>query len=318
MLTKKKEDLELQTNEMNLPLPEARERLQNRIKQDNAEIKQMDKEVLEMKKIIDTYHQNIKEIDQDLREKNTQSGEEQKYEILYQKEKEINSFTEQFEVEKTQYEKEIKEHQTIIAALLEHMQKDMARQNKLPTSQQVDEMKSDLKFKQGQLENSESTAARLKVQQETINNDLEKVKNLEGRIHKEMAQATEKISSMEDDMQNKFTKTDDLKRQFDEEKVRLTSIRGFLKTYKNGLSKQVTYHSMRHDTKKNQILQSEIYNRLNDIEKKLIQNESQIYAIQQYIESKGAESNYQHQFQDCMQLCAEINMDLIKRCMSLA
>ena len=48
-------------------------------------------------------------------------------------------------------------------------------------------MKNDLKFKQGQLENSESTAARLKVQQETINNDLEKVKNLEGRIHKEMA-----------------------------------------------------------------------------------------------------------------------------------
>lgn len=36
----------------------------------------------------------------------------------------------------------------------------------------------------------------------------------------------------------------------------------------------MTYHSMRHDTKKNQILQSDIYNRLNDIEKKLIQNES--------------------------------------------
>jgi len=87
----------------------------------------MDKEIIEMKKMVDTYNQNIKEIDQDLREKNTQSGEEQKYEILYQKEKEINQFTEQFEVEKTQYEKEIKEHQTLISALLEHMQKDMAR-----------------------------------------------------------------------------------------------------------------------------------------------------------------------------------------------
>jgi hypothetical protein len=31
----------------------------------------MDKEILEMKKMIDTYHQNLKEIDQDLREKNT-------------------------------------------------------------------------------------------------------------------------------------------------------------------------------------------------------------------------------------------------------
>jgi len=50
---------------------------------------------------------------------------------------------------------------------------------------------------------------------------LEKVKNLEGRILKEMAQAEEKITSMEDDMSNKFTKTDDLKAQFDEEKDRL-------------------------------------------------------------------------------------------------
>lgn len=58
----------------------------------------------------------------------------------------------------------------------------------------------------------------------------------------------------------------------------------------------MTYHSMKHDTKKNQIMQSDIYKRLNDIEKKLIQNESQIYAIQQYIEARGAESNYQAQY----------------------
>jgi len=37
-LIKKKEELELQTNESNLPFPEARERLLTRIKQDNAEI----------------------------------------------------------------------------------------------------------------------------------------------------------------------------------------------------------------------------------------------------------------------------------------
>lgn len=35
------------------------------------------------------------------------------------------------------------------AALLEHMQKTMQRQNKLPTSMQVDDMKKDLQFKQG-------------------------------------------------------------------------------------------------------------------------------------------------------------------------
>ena len=251
-------------------------------------------------------------------ENKTQGNEEQKYEILYQKEKEINSFTEQFQEEKVTYEKEIMELQHHNAALLEHMQKNMQRQNKLPTSVQVDDMKKDLAFKQGQLDNSASTAAQLKVQKDYINKDLEKVKSLEFRIDKEMQQAKEKIDQMNDDVANKFTKTDDVKRQFDQEKVRLANIRNFLKIYKNGLAKQVTYHSIKHDTKKNTILASDIYNRLNDIEKKLIENESQIYAIQQYIESKGAESYYKHQFQACMQICSEINMDIIKRCMSRA
>jgi hypothetical protein len=40
---------------MNLPLPEARERLQNRIKQDNAELKQLEKEQIDTKKMVETY-----------------------------------------------------------------------------------------------------------------------------------------------------------------------------------------------------------------------------------------------------------------------
>ena len=57
-LLKRKEDLELQSNELNLPFPEARERFMNRIKQDNAEIKQQDKEVADLRKMIDNYNRN--------------------------------------------------------------------------------------------------------------------------------------------------------------------------------------------------------------------------------------------------------------------
>ena len=54
---------------MNLPFPEARERLLNRIKQDNAEIKQLEKDVSDVRRMIETYQRNIKEIEQDLQEK---------------------------------------------------------------------------------------------------------------------------------------------------------------------------------------------------------------------------------------------------------
>jgi intraflagellar transport protein 74 len=67
---------------MNLPFPEARERLMNRIKQDNAEIKQQEKEVGEIRKMIDTYQRNLKDINAELSGKPTENDDAQKYEIL--------------------------------------------------------------------------------------------------------------------------------------------------------------------------------------------------------------------------------------------
>jgi len=56
----------------------------------------MEKELLEMKRMVETYNNNIREIEKDLKDGGTGGGDEQKYEILYQKEKEINDFTEQY------------------------------------------------------------------------------------------------------------------------------------------------------------------------------------------------------------------------------
>ena len=42
---------------------------------------------------------------------------------------------------------------------------------------------------------------------------------------------------MENDMENKFNDTDNLKNNFDQEKKRMAMIKQFLNVYKNGLSK---------------------------------------------------------------------------------
>jgi len=66
------------------------------------------------------------------------------------------------------------------------MQKTMFRQNNLPSAAEVKDKKGELAFKQGQVDNAENTYARLKVELEQRQNDLEKIKTLEGRIEKEM------------------------------------------------------------------------------------------------------------------------------------
>lgn len=74
-----------------------------------------EKEAADERKIVETYQRNIKEIDAELSGQATDKNEDaQKYEILYQKEKEISDFTEKFEAEKTTYEQQIADNQHII------------------------------------------------------------------------------------------------------------------------------------------------------------------------------------------------------------
>ena len=192
-----------------------------------------------MRKMIETYQKNIKEIQNEISggPKSTQNEDSQKYEILYQKEKEINDFTVKYEEEKTQYERDLADNQKIIFALLEHMQKNMARQNRLPSHDQVDEMRKDLNFKQRQLNDAEMTAAKLQVEVEARTSDLEKIRTLEDRIEKEMQSVAEGINNMENDLANKFTKIDQLTAGFEEEKDRLFLIKKLVSQYKSQLSK---------------------------------------------------------------------------------
>jgi intraflagellar transport protein 74 len=131
------------------------------------------------------------------------------------------------------------------------MQKNLGRQNKLPTQNAVDEMKKDLNFKQRQLNDAEMTAAKLQIEVEARNADLDKISNLESRIDKEMETVAEGINKMEDEMQNKFMRVDDLAGQFEEEKVRLVLIRQIVEKYKAKLSQQVNYGTVKHETRKN-------------------------------------------------------------------
>jgi intraflagellar transport protein 74 len=131
------------------------------------------------------------------------------------------------------------------------MQKNLGRQNKLPTQNAVDEMKKDLNFKQRQLNDAEMTAAKLQIEVEARNADLDKISNLESRIDKEMETVAEGINKMEDEMQNKFMRVDDLAGQFEEEKVRLVLIRQMVEKYKAKLSQQVNYGTVKHETRKN-------------------------------------------------------------------
>lgn len=278
-LLKKKEELELQTNESNLPFAEARERLRNRIKQDHSEILHCEKKITELKKIIDTYQKNINELETDLTEQKTDQDESHKYEALHKRDREMTQFMETFEETRESETRQIEQLEANITTILEHMSKSISKSSALPTKGDVSAMKGDLAYTKGLVEDSENTYARVKVELDQRQNDLDKINTLEGKIERENKNMDEKLKTMQDEMENKFPKIDTIKAKYDTEKKRLGDLKQQLARVKPGLAKHMTSHSITHDTKKNQVLQSDVYKQLTNLEKKIGTNEQQIYSL---------------------------------------
>jgi len=315
-LLKKKEELELQTNESNLPFPEARERLRNRIKQDHSEILHCEKKITELKKIIDTYQKNINELEGDLTEQKTDQDDSHKYEALHQRDKEMTQFMDNFEMIKEEESKQLEVLENNIAFMLEHMSKGITKSEAMPSKSEFHNMADDLAYNKGLVEGSENTLARVKIELEQRQGDLEKIETLEGKIERENKNMNEKLKNMQDDMDNKFSKIEIVKTGYDNEKRRLIDLKKQLVKVKPGLSKHLTVHSITHGTKKNQLLQNEVYKQLVALEKKIGANESQIFSLCQFIDAKGTETNYDAASNACMTTVNELNKEITKKILS--
>ncbi len=79
-------------NEANLSFPEARDRLLARIKEDNNFISNNEKRVREIRKNIDNYEKKLRELSNEDENKKKSEEEKKKYEVLFQKDKEMTEF----------------------------------------------------------------------------------------------------------------------------------------------------------------------------------------------------------------------------------
>ena len=146
-LNTKKEELELVTDELNLPFGEARERLVNKTKEDQVEIKQLESRTIELKKIVDQYNKQARDIEKDLEHKKTDSADMQKYEILHEKDQQMTQFIDSFEIIKQKEDEEVHELENRIANILEQISKHMKKQSNLPSYDEALNLQNEFEYK---------------------------------------------------------------------------------------------------------------------------------------------------------------------------
>jgi intraflagellar transport protein 74 len=311
-LLRRKEDLEVQTNEDNLSFPEARERLMARAKADGGVIKETENRIKEVEKAISNYKKQIADLENDLKSSNDSSNKE-KYELFYQKDKEMTEFIESFEPTRKAEMEMIKQAEDNITSLLERIAKLTDRRENLPSQEQVKEWESEYHFKIDKTGDSAVTLERLKAQLAERQADLEKTKELHVRIPQQLNKINEEITRKMNELATKYNNVDKMKDEYQELIKKLQKKKDSLTTKKETFITMTRNLNVKVDTKKQQMEDNKIAKELKDYEQKLAMNEQTIFSLKSYIDSKGVETNYQNLVQDCKGYIDMINSVLLSR-----
>ncbi|DAZ99426.1 TPA: hypothetical protein N0F65_004059 [Lagenidium giganteum] len=298
---------------------EARALLLAKVKDDKAKLETLEKVLAVAEDENSELRKTLSEMKNEMEER-VSGGKDgtdpaQKYELLFQRDKEMTAFLESYPAKKEEELKAQRQTQMMIIKLLEHISSGMAKEDKLlPTanSTNLEEMKSDLSFKERQLESSVTTKQRLAMELQKRQAELEKVNTLDTKISLELSSLLQKMDTMTNDM-GEFGKIDSLKETHQQTKQYLQRMKQQYIRRRDAMKQQVNALNLQLENLKQETANHDTAKNLDALEQKLRHHEQNIFHLREYIDTKSREINYEHVKQDCIKTLQELNALRIKQ-----
>ncbi|CAB4061426.1 IFT74 [Lepeophtheirus salmonis] len=259
---------------------EERERLLQQVKDDNAEISLMDRQILEIQENIQRQNDEMNQIDQDFgRESDAEIGR-------------------------------LSELENKIQEITENMSRNISHGHQLPTESGFAIMKDDLAFKQDEMEKSKYTLDGLNKEHRQLQGNLEKMGALEDKIKSEMISLKDKMKQMEDEM-IVFRDLDRLKVDAEEKRDFLDKQSTELSQRRIVVAQNLADMKTKYDEIKKQLGENETHTQLTNLERKLSHLEQNNFTVKEFICNKKAELDIGPIKSSVMKLQREYNKKLI-------
>jgi intraflagellar transport protein 74 len=311
-LERERSTLEEEVRTSNMDPEQVRQMLLTKVKEDNATIAQLESSLKTVNDEMSRMRRQIGDHEDQLEQRKSDEGTHQKYEVLFQRDQEMTQFIENYSETEKKGLQEQKDTQQVIVQLLEAMSKDLGRQNSMPTVDQVNEMQSDLTFKERQLKASQSTQERLEAELNKRKAELEKIDQLDKKIALELTNLTTKMSSMKDQMEI-FKDVENLRDLSDSSRRYLLDLKQQYLRRRDAVKRLLGPLSSSYDRLKNSLLESETGKTLESLEQKLRHYEQNIHHLREFIETKSRETDFRALKDQCGRLLDEINSAVIKK-----
>uniref|UniRef100_A0A8C3AAS6 Intraflagellar transport 74 n=1 Tax=Cyclopterus lumpus TaxID=8103 RepID=A0A8C3AAS6_CYCLU len=238
--------------------------------------------------------------------------QKQKYKELKRKEEEIDRYLESFEESRAQEQDKMTLSQENIVSLLEHCSRNMLRLHQVDTvtASELRNMQEVLVSKETEVVQSESTARGLTTESQRLQQDLEKVQQLEGKITGELSTLQERVSTMESELVT-YRDLDALRHTAEEKKKRLQEDRVSLTQRRDSFRQLLEEMNQKYEALKTTLQENETHAQLANLERKWQHLEQNNFVMKEFIASKSQESDYASVATNVSQQVAEYNKTLI-------
>lgn len=288
-----------------------REMLLQRVKADNAQIAEHEKQLAEAQEAIRNGKKQLSQLKNDAAEANDPKA--QKYQELFQKDKEMSALIDSFEPDKAAEVAKIDKEQAEVVRLLESVSRRLSLTSSAGgmSKDKLDAMEKDLEYKQDQMEKSLMTSESLSSQLAQRKLELEKIESLDQKISSELEALHQKLQTMEEELVV-YEDIPKLREDADAAKADAARRKAEAEDKMGALKAAATQQKREYEQLKSQLAKDEVAVAIEELEHKMKHHEQNVYVLTEYIETKGAEVNWEAVAEECLQMINNINNESIQ------
>ena len=239
------------------------------------------------------------------------SSDAAKYELLQKRDQDMTAFMDNFDVARDEVLHSTAETKSTIVALLEHISKGIDDSTMLPSKEALGEMKDNKSFKEKNLATAERTMASLQAEHRKREKELEILKTSEPKLQRELSGLREAMNRMLADIEE-FKDIDGLRRRFEATQSLLQEQRRSYIKRRDAMRQQVQAVSAEHENIKRSLNNNDTSKDLEDMEKRLRHFERSIFEMNEFVQSKTRETDYETIKGGCLKMVDSLNKLVIK------
>lgn len=316
-LQRQKQDLEDELNSQLSPA-EIKEKLTQKIKDGTAEQAELEKQIKKLESSIEKLGDTLRAKENELSDAKKHSTKAKKYEAIYERDAKMQEFIQGFADIKANEVAQKRKLQDTVVSLLKHISKGITSSAQLssggaqPDTAKFSDLKQELSFKEEKMADSKKTLETLTVELEKRKEELEKIDQLDAKIGSEIAQLREKIGAMNTEM-SEYKTEDELKAASIQAKKDLLVESSRARKSREAIKTQVSLLSTETERRSKELQNSEAFKKIESWEQKLKTHAGAVFTLQEYINTRKRESDYEALMKECAEVTSKINTLLIQQ-----